>query len=246
MSDKKVALITGGTTGIGKAIAHKLAISGYDIALNYYVGDEQAASVVKELEAFNVRVIAIKADVSKYQEVEQMVKEVVTKLGNLNIVVNNAGITDDALILRMQEEQFDRVISTNLKGVWNVCRHVSKVLLKSGYGRIINISSVTGIMGNAGQSNYSAAKAGVIGITKTLARELASRSVTVNAVAPGFIQTQMTDKLPETIINNVLEQIPLKKLGHAEDIANAVAFLASPDASYITGQVISIDGGLAM
>ena len=242
----KVALVTGATTGIGKAIAIELARNGFDIAVNYYVGPEEAEKTVLELKQLGVNAAAFQADISDYQQVETLIKSIITELGGLNVLVNNAGITDDALILRMQEDQFDRVINTNLKGVWNVCKHAAKTLLKAEDARIINISSVSAIMGNAGQSNYSAAKAGVIGLTKTLAKEFASRNVTVNAIAPGFIETQMTKKLPENIIQAVIEQIPLKKFGQVEDIAQMVAFLASNHAKYITGQVISVDGGLTM
>lgn len=242
----KVALVTGGTTGIGKAVAIELAKKGFDLAVNYYIGEEEAEKTISELKQLGINAKAFQADVSDYSQVEVLIKDIITEFGTLNVVINNAGITDDALILRMNETQFDRVINTNLKGVWNVCKHTAKVLLKSGYGRIINISSVSGVMGNAGQSNYSAAKAGVIGITKTLAKEFSSRGVTVNAVAPGFIETEMTKKLPESVIQNVTDQIPLKAFGQAKDIANAVCFLASEDASYITGQVLSVCGGLSM
>src|SRR5690554_5453935 len=212
----RIALVTGGTTGIGKQIAIDLAKRNCNVVVNYYVGPEEANEVVKELTSFGVKALAIQADVSNFEDSKRLVDQVVKEFGGLDIVVNNAGITRDGLILRMDEAQFDSVINTNLKGVFNVCKHSSKYLLRSKFGRIINISSVSGIMGNVGQVNYAASKAGVIGLTKTLAREFASRGVTVNAVAPGFIETEMTKKLPEDIINGVVSQIPLKHFGQPE------------------------------
>ncbi|WP_025725269.1 3-oxoacyl-[acyl-carrier-protein] reductase [Acholeplasma granularum] len=243
----KVALITGGSTGIGKAIATKLASMGVDIVINYFVGPEEANQVALELaQKYNVKTKALHADVSNFESSSNLIDEVLKEFGTLNIVVNNAGITDDALILRMNENQFDRVINTNLKGVFNISKHSARPLLKSGYGRIINIASVIGEYGNVGQVNYAAAKAGVIGITKTLAKELASRKVTVNAIAPGFIETQMTKNLPEQVRAEMLKYIALGSYGQPEDIANVVAFLASEEASYITGVVIDVDGGLTI
>lgn len=242
----RVALVTGGTTGIGKKISEDLAKNNCNVAVNYYVGDAEAEEFVKELNKLGVKAIAYKADVSNFDESKVMIDKIVKDFGSLDIVVNNAGITRDGLILRMSEDQFDSVINTNLKGVFNIIKHSSKYLLRSKAGRIINISSVSGIMGNVGQVNYAASKAGVIGITKTLAREFAARNVTVNAVAPGFIETEMTKKLPEDIINSVIDQIPLKQFGEPEDISNLVLFLASDLAKYITGTVIQVDGGLAM
>lgn len=242
----KVALVTGGTTGIGKSIALEFAKQGAHVCVNYFVGAEEADKVVKELESFGVKALALHADVSDFSSAQKLIEETVSHFGTLNIVVNNAGITDDALILRMSEQQFDRVINTNLKGVWNICKHAARPLLKSGYGRIVNISSVSGLHGNAGQTNYSAAKAGVVGITKTLAREFASRGVTVNAVAPGFIETAMTKKLPEEIRNQILSRVGLGIFGQPEDIAQSVVFLAGPQAKYITAQVLTVDGGLAL
>lgn len=242
----RIALVTGGTTGIGKQIAIDLAKRNCNVVVNYYVGPEEANEVVKELTSFGVKALAIQADVSNFEDSKRLVDQVVKEFGGLDIVVNNAGITRDGLILRMDEAQFDSVINTNLKGVFNVCKHSSKYLLRSKFGRIINISSVSGIMGNVGQVNYAASKAGVIGLTKTLAREFASRGVTVNAVAPGFIETAMTKQLPEAIINEVVSQIPLKAFGQPEDISNLCIFLASDLAKYITGTVIQVDGGLAM
>lgn len=243
----KVALVTGGSTGIGKAIATKLASMGANIVINYFVGPEEAKQVADELaNTYQVKAIALHADVSNFESAQNLIDETVKQMGTLNIVVNNAGITDDALILRMSEHQFDRVINTNLKGVFNISKHSARPLLKAGYGRIINIASVIGEYGNVGQVNYGAAKAGVIGITKTLAKEFASRKVTVNAIAPGFIETQMTRNLPEQVRAEMLRYIALGSYGQPEDIANLVGFLASPEAGYITGVVIDVDGGLTI
>ncbi|MBU1141537.1 MAG: 3-oxoacyl-[acyl-carrier-protein] reductase [Firmicutes bacterium] len=242
----KVALITGGASGIGRFITLELAKRGAKVVLNYNRSAEAAQSLVKEIEALGGYAHAVQADISSYEDAEKLVNETIAQFGTLNIVVNNAGITDDALILRMQENQFDRVIATNLKGVWNVCKHAAKPLMKSGYGRIINISSVSGVMGNAGQSNYSASKAGVIGLTKSLAREFASRAVTVNAIAPGFIETDMTKKLSNEVSEAWKNQIPLKRFGNGSEVAYAVAFLASEEAAYITGHTLEVDGGLVM
>jgi 3-oxoacyl-[acyl-carrier protein] reductase len=242
----KVAIITGGAVGIGKHITLELARNGAKVVLNYNRSADAALALVEEIKSFGGEAFAVQADISKYQDAERLVSEAVKAYGTLNIVVNNAGITDDALILRMTEEQFDRVISTNLKGVWNMCKHSAKTLLKSGYGRIINISSVSGVMGNAGQTNYSASKAGVIGMTKALAREFASRNVTVNAIAPGFIETDMTQKMSKDMMDYWINQIPLKRAGQPQEVAYAVSFLASEQASYITGHTLEVDGGLVM
>jgi 3-oxoacyl-[acyl-carrier protein] reductase len=242
----KVAIITGGAVGIGKHITLELARNGAKVVLNYNRSADAALALVEEIKSFGGEAFAVQADISKYQDAERLVSEAVKAYGTLNIVVNNAGITDDALILRMTEEQFDRVISTNLKGVWNMCKHSAKTLLKSGYGRIINISSVSGVMGNAGQTNYSASKAGVIGMTKALAREFASRNVTVNAIAPGFIETDMTQKMSQDMMDYWINQIPLKRAGQPQEVAYAVSFLASEQASYITGHTLEVDGGLVM
>lgn len=242
----KVAIITGGAAGIGRAITKTLATYGAKVVINYNRSSEAAQSLKVEIEAMGGEAHIVQADISKYEEAEKLVNETISRFGGLNILVNNAGITDDALILRMSETQFDRVIDTNLKGVWNMCKHASKTLLKSGYGRIINISSVSGVLGNAGQTNYSAAKAGVIGLTKSLAREFASRGVTVNAVAPGFIETDMTRKLSDEIRNQWQAQIPLKRFGQDVEVAEVVAFLSSPNGAYITGHTLEVDGGLVM
>lgn len=242
----KVALVTGGASGIGKTISLELAKKGATVFINYNKSQDKALALIEEIEAFGGKAYAFQADISQFEDAKKLIDYIVQTSQTLNIVVNNAGITDDALLLRMTEEQFDHVIDTNLKGVWNICKHSAKVLLKSGYGRLINISSVSGVMGNAGQSNYSSAKAGVIGMTKALAREFASRGVTVNAIAPGFIETDMTKKLPEEAVKAWSDQIPLKRFGNPLDVAHAVLFLASEEASYITGHTLEVDGGLVM
>ncbi len=242
----RIALVTGGATGIGEAITRALAHSGAYVVINYNRSAEAAMKMVADIEKQGGQALAVQADISRYDEAERLVKETIERFGTINIVVNNAGITDDALILRMQENQFDRVVETNLKGVWNVCKHAVKPLLKAGYGRIINITSVSGMLGNAGQTNYSAAKAGVIGLTKALARETASRAVTVNAVAPGFIETAMTAKLSPEIASAFKAQIPLGRFGGCEEVAQAVLYLASSHAAYVTGQTLAVDGGMAM
>lgn len=246
MLKDKIALVTGGAVGIGRAIALELANSGATVVVNYRSSADAANELVNQIKSNGGNALAIKADISDFNQAKELIDETVNTFGNLNIVVNNAGITDDALLLRMTEEQFDKVILTNLKGVFNVCKHANRVLLKSGYGRIINISSVSGIKGNVGQANYAAAKAGVIGFTKTLAKEFASRNVTANVVAPGFIETNMTANLPTGIIDAAINEIPLKQFGNVLDIAYMVEFLASPKGRYITGQVISVDGGLTI
>lgn len=242
----KVAIITGGAAGIGRAITKTLAAYGAKVVINYNRSAEAANALKLEIEAMGGEALIVQADISQFSEAEKLVSAAIQHFGALHIVVNNAGITDDALILRMSEDQFDRVIDTNLKGVWNMSKHAAKTLLKSGYGRIINISSVSGVLGNAGQTNYSAAKAGVIGLTKALAREFASRGVTVNAVAPGFIETDMTRKLSDDIRQQWQAQIPLKRFGQDTEVAEVVAFLASPFGAYITGHTLEVDGGLVM
>ncbi len=242
----KIALVTGASRGIGKAIALELAHHGAHVVVNY-AGSEQAAQDVVDLIASRGgRSFKFQANVSRYLEVEAMVKATIDTFGSLDILVNNAGITRDNLIMRMKEEEFDDVIAINLKGVFNCIKAVTRPMMKQRSGRIINISSVVGVLGNAGQANYVAAKAGVIGLTKSTARELASRSITVNAVAPGFIETDMTQALTEEMREQLRKQIPLDRLGQPSDVAKAVLFLASDDASYMTGQTIHIDGGMYM
>ncbi|MBU3129034.1 MULTISPECIES: 3-oxoacyl-[acyl-carrier-protein] reductase [Clostridium] len=242
----KTAVVTGASRGIGRAIALKLAKLGANIVVNYRSSAGAVQEVVKEIEALGAKALAVQCDISSYSDVENMMKKCVEQFGSLDILVNNAGITKDGLLMRMKEEDFDSVIDINLKGAFNCTRHVSAIMLKKRSGRIINISSVSGLTGNAGQVNYSAAKAGIIGMTKAVAREFASRGVTCNAVAPGYIQTDMTDSLSQKVKEAVLSGIPLKRLGMPCDVANAVAFLASEEASYITGQVINVDGGMVM
>lgn len=242
----KIALVTGASRGIGRAIALTLAEAGADVAVNYAGSEAAAAEVVSLIEGMGRKAIKIKANVASAQEVEDMFKQVLETFGKLDILVNNAGITRDNLIMRMKEEEFDEVIATNLKGVFNCVKAATRPMMKQRYGRIINISSVVGALGNPGQANYVAAKAGVIGMTKATAKELSSRGITVNAVAPGFIATDMTDKLSEDTRSQLLQQIPLARLGQPEDIAKAVRFLASDDASYMTGQTIHVDGGMYM
>lgn len=247
MSDKKVALVTGGSRGIGRAICIKLASCGMDVVFNYRSGSEAAEETVKQCEAFGVRSLAICADVSSSEACQELIdKALEFGEGRIDVLVNNAGITRDNLLPRIKDEDLDDVLDVNLKGPFYMMRGISKIMLKQRSGRIINMSSVVGIIGNAGQVNYSASKAGVIGMTKSLARELASRHITVNAIAPGMIETDMTGALSDAAKENILNQIPFKAMGKAEDVAGAVAFLASDDAAYITGQVICVDGGMAI
>ncbi|OBZ16846.1 MULTISPECIES: 3-oxoacyl-[acyl-carrier-protein] reductase [Bacillales] len=242
----KKALVTGASRGIGRSIAIALAEAGADVAINYSGSEAAAAETAQAVEALGRRALVIKANVGKVDEFEAMVKEVIEQFGAVDILVNNAGITRDNLIMRMKEDEFDQVIETNLKGVFNGIKAVTRSMMKQRSGRIINISSVVGVLGNPGQANYVAAKAGVIGLTKASARELASRGITVNCVAPGFIQTEMTDKLPEEMRQSLSGQIPLARLGDPSDIANAVRFLASDASAYMTGQTIHVDGGMYM
>ncbi|WP_035293000.1 3-oxoacyl-[acyl-carrier-protein] reductase [Clostridium sp. KNHs214] len=242
----KNAIVTGASRGIGRAIALKLAEKGANIVINYRSNKEKAEELVKEIEAKGVKALAIEGDVSIFSEAESMINKAFEKLGSVDILVNNAGITKDTLILRMKEEEFDKVIEVNLKGAFNCLKHVSKIMMKQRSGKIVNISSVVGLVGNAGQINYAAAKAGIIGMTKSAAKELASRGINVNAVAPGFISTDMTAVLSEKVKEGAINTIPLKRLGNPEDVANAVTFLAGDEAKYITGQVINVDGGMVM
>lgn len=241
-----VALITGATRGIGKAIAIKLSKEGYDIAINYRKENEELNELKKEIEQNNVKCELVQGDVSIFEDTERFVKETIEKLGSIDVLVNNAGITKDMLLMRMKQEDFKQVLDTNLVGTFNVTKNVVPYMMKARSGRIINISSVVGISGNAGQTNYSASKAGIIGFTKSLAKEIASRNILVNAVAPGFIETNMTDVLKDDVKQEIAKNIPLKRMGTAQDVANVVKFLASDDSSYITGQVINVDGGMLM
>lgn len=246
MLNNKVAVVTGASRGIGKAIALTLAGYGASVVVNYNGSKDKAEEVVNEIKANGGNAISYQADISDFEAVKTMFADVIKELGKIDILVNNAGITRDNLILKMSEEDFDAVINTNLKGVFNCLKHASRIMLKQKGGRIVNISSIVGVTGNPGQTNYSAAKAGVIGMTKTLAKELGSRGITVNAVAPGYINTDMTAVLSDELKGKVTENIPLRRLGEVADIAEAVAFLASDKAAYITGQTIQIDGGLGI
>jgi 3-oxoacyl-[acyl-carrier protein] reductase len=242
----KVALVTGGSRGIGRAVCVRLAKLGMDIVFNYSSGSEAADETVRLCENEGVRALAVKKNVSSSKECEELVSEAFEFGGSIDVLVNNAGITRDGLILRMSDEDYDAVINVNQKGSFYMMREVSRIMLKQKYGKIINISSIVGVMGNAGQVNYAASKAAVIGMTKSLARELASRKITVNAVAPGMIETDMTAAMPEKAKEKMLETIPFKEMGRPEDIANAVAFLAGDESRYITGQVICVDGGMTI
>lgn len=242
----KVAFITGGTRGIGKQIAITLAKEGYDIAVNYRIENEDLLNTKNEIEKLNVQCFAVQGDVSDFDSTEKMIKDIIEKFGRIDVLVNNAGITKDMLLMRMKKEDFEAVIDVNLVGTFNVTKNTIPYMMKQKSGRIINLSSVVGISGNAGQTNYSASKAGIIGFTKSLAKEVGSRNILVNAVAPGFIQTQMTDVLKDEVKEEISKTIPLRRLGNTEDVANVVKFLASEDSSYITGQIINVDGGMLM
>ncbi len=242
----KVALVTGGSRGIGSAIALKLASLGCDVAINYAGNVKMAEETLAGVKEYGVNAAIYQANVANYDEVESMTKQIIKDFGHLDIIINNAGITADGLMMRMDQQSFDSVIDVNLKGTWNVCKSITRPILKQRSGVIINLSSVVGLNGNVGQANYAASKAGVIGLTKSLAKEFASRNVRVNAVAPGYVKSDMTAKLSEEITEKVLENIPLGQLGEVEDIANAVAFLVSDEARYITGQVLVVDGGMAI
>lgn len=242
----KTAIVTGAAKGIGRAIALKLASNGANIVLNYRSSEKQAIEVEEEIKKLGVQVLRVKGDISNLSDVENLVNQAKEKFDKIDIIVNNAGITKDTLLLRMSEQDFDSVINTNLKGVFNCLKTIVPVMVKQKSGKIINLSSVVGLVGNAGQVNYAASKAGVIGMTKSLAKEVGSRGITVNAVAPGFIETDMTEVLGDKFKDESKKAIPLKRLGKPEDVANVVYFLASDLADYVTGQVINVDGGMVM
>ena len=242
----KVALVTGAGRGIGRQIALTLAAQNAFVIVNYNGSKDKAEETVSEIKAAGGDAVSYKCNVSDFEECQQMITAIIKEYKHIDILVNNAGITRDGLIMKMSEDDYDAVLDTNLKGTFNTIRHMSRYFLKQKSGRIINISSVSGILGNAGQANYSASKAGVIGLTKAVARELASRGITVNAVAPGFVDTDMTDALSDSAKENLISQIPLGRTGKPQDIANAVLFLASDAAGYITGQMLSVDGGMAI
>ena len=242
----KCAIVTGAAKGIGKAVALKLASLGANIVLNYRSSEDKAIELETELKELGVEVLRVKGDISKLADVENLVNQAKEKFGHIDIMVNNAGITKDTLLLRMKEEDFDSVIDVNLKGVFNCLKTITPIMVKQRYGKIVNLSSVVGIIGNAGQVNYAASKAGVIGMTKSLAKEIGARGITVNAVAPGFIETDMTDGLGDKLKEEAKKGIPLRRLGTAADVAEVVAFLSSDSSNYITGQVINVDGGMVM
>ena len=246
MTDKKVAVVTGASRGIGRAIALELGRRGNFVVVNYNGSAEKAEAVREEIAAAGGEACVMQCDVSDYGACETFLKQVIKEYKRIDILVNNAGVTRDGLLMQMKEEDFDVVLNTNLKGAFHTIRFAARQMLKQRSGRIINLSSVVGIRGNGGQVNYSASKAGVIGLTKSAAKELASRGITVNAIAPGFIETEMTEVLPEEVKEATLKEIPLQKFGKPEDVAKAVAFLASDEAAYITGQVLCVDGGMAM
>lgn len=246
MAEKKVAVVTGASRGIGRAIALELGRRGNFVVVNYNGSAEKAEAVKQEIEAAGGEACAMQCDVSDYGACEAFMKDVIKEYKRIDILVNNAGVTRDGLLMQMKEEDFDAVVDTNLKGAFHTIRFAARQMLKQRSGRIINLSSVVGLRGNGGQVNYSASKAGIIGLTKSAAKELASRGITVNAIAPGFIETEMTAVLPEETKAATLKEIPLQKFGKPEDVAQAAAFLASEEAAYITGQVLCVDGGMAM
>jgi len=242
----KVAIVTGSARGIGFAICQKLAKEGASIVINDVVDEQSATESIKAIVALGAEVIYVKADISQTEQAKSLIEKTADKFGHIDVLVNNAGITRDSLLIRMREEDWDSVIAINLKGTFNCIQAAAKYMMKQRSGVIVNISSVVGVYGNAGQANYSASKAGVIGLTKTSAKELASRGIRVNAIAPGFIETEMTKKLPEEARNVIIERIPMGKLGSPDNVASLAAFLASEEAGYITGQVIGLDGGLVI
>ena len=246
MGERKVVLVTGGSRGIGKEVAEIYAENGYDVVINYVSDRTDLEGIKKEFEEKKVKCLLIKADVSNSEDVEKMIEEAIKEFGKIDVLVNNAGITRDTLLMRMSEEDFDKVIEINLKGTYLVTKQVTKYMMKKRQGSIINLASVVGVVGNAGQANYAASKAGIIGFTKSIAKELASRNIRVNAVAPGFIETDMTNILKDEVKENIGNQIPLKRMGTAREVAEVIYFLGTDKSSYITGQVINIDGGMVM
>jgi 3-oxoacyl-[acyl-carrier protein] reductase len=244
--ENKVAVVTGGATGIGREISLKLASLGAIVVVNYNSSAQAANDLVNEIKSIGGVANMIQANISKLDEAQKLIDFAVEQYGKIDILVNNAGITADTFIIKMKEEEFDKVIEVNLKGTWNCCKHAARYMQKQRSGKIINISSVVGLIGNIGQTNYCASKAGVIGLTKALAREVAKRGVCVNAIAPGFIKTKMTDQLPVELVEQYSSNIPLSRLGEPSDVANLVAFLSSNVSDYITGQVINVDGGMVM
>ncbi|CDE82540.1 3-oxoacyl-(Acyl-carrier-protein) reductase [Clostridium sp. CAG:273] len=247
MNDNKVALITGGSRGIGEKIAERFAQAGYNLIINYVSNIENVEELETKIKGnANIEILFIQSDVTSFESCENMVNEAIKKFGHIDVLVNNAGITKDTLLMRMKEEDFDKVINVNLKGTYNVTKNVIPYMMKQKYGKIINISSVVGVSGNAGQANYAASKAGIIGFTKSVAKELASRNILANCVAPGFIKTDMTDILSDSVKESINSQIPLKKMGTAKEVANAVYFLGNEENTYITGQVLNVDGGMLM
>lgn len=246
MLKNKNAVVTGATRGIGREIAFTLAENGANVAINYRTLNEDVERLIEELKSYGTNIVAVKCDISDEEEVKNFIAESKKQLGGIDILINNAGITKDGLLMRMKEKDFSDVLDVNLKGTFITTREAASIMMKQRHGKIINISSVVGVIGNAGQCNYAASKAGVIGFSKSVARELASRNITVNVVAPGFINTDMTGVLPEKVKESMLQGIPLKRIGEPKDIANAVLFLASDLSNYITGQVINVDGGMVM
>lgn len=246
MEEIKTVLVTGGSRGIGKEVALKFAENGYNIVINYVSDKTDVKKLEEEFNEKGVKSLILKADVSKVEEVDELVKKAIEEFGQIDVLVNNAGITKDNLLMRMSEEEFDKVIEINLKGTYLVTKAVTKYMMKKRSGSIVNLSSVVGVAGNAGQCNYSASKAGIIGFTKSVAKELASRDIRANAVAPGFIETDMTSVLTDTVKENIYNQIPLKRMGNAKEVAELIYFLGSEKSSYITGQVINVDGGMVM
>ena len=246
MEENKTVFVTGGSRGIGKEVALKFAENGYNVVINYVSSKTDVEELKSEFESKGVKALVMQADVTDKEAIEEVVKKAIEEFGNIDVLVNNAGITRDNLLMRMREEEFDKVIKINLKGTYIVTKAVTKYMMKKRKGSIINLSSVVGVAGNAGQCNYSASKAGIIGFTKSIAKELASRNIRSNAVAPGFIETDMTAVLADDVKENIHNQIPLKRMGTAKEVANLIYFLGSDESAYITGQVINVDGGMVM